>query len=241
MMIPKNHRLPLLVLVIGACLLGPGSDRAHAQYGMGYGFMGGFNYVPSPTDFINSHALIQAGRGQQPRASFQPYANNPNSFHNRLRDNGFVPSYDVRRRQPTASRSQPPRSLADTARIQSQSAAAAAPAPRPVAPLASFFDVSLRLVWPSESPVEGELKEKRDTSDESSLATLQETRARQVASISTVTEARERLLNYGRPALQQIRLVATTAIADAFHTFMLSLYNSLADAAIPPAGPAPPP
>src|SRR3954447_7061230 len=90
-----------------AILLGPGSSPTRAQWGFGDGFMGGFNYVPSPTDFLNSHALIQAGRGQQAPASFRPYANNPNSFHNRLRDNGFVPSYDVRRRQPSASRSQP--------------------------------------------------------------------------------------------------------------------------------------
>jgi hypothetical protein len=230
----------VVFLASGAILLAAGSERAHAQYGFGIGFMGGFNYVPSPTDFINSHALTQAGRGQQPRASFQPYANNPNSFHNRLRDNGFVPSYEVRRRQPTASRSQPARSLASTARVESQPVAAA-PAPRPAAPLASFFDASLRLVWPSESPVDGDLKEKRDTSDQASLAVLKETKARQAAAIATVTVARERLLDYGRPALRQIRLVATTAIADGFHNFMLSLYDALAQAATPPAGPPPPP
>jgi hypothetical protein len=230
----------VVILLSAATLLLARSDRAHAQYGWGIGFMGGFNYVPSPTDFINSHALIQAGRGQQPRASFQPYANNPNSFHNRLRDNGFVPSYEVRRRQPTASRSQPARSLGSTARANPQPAAAV-PAPRPVVPLASFFDASLRLVWPSESPLDGDLKDKRETSDQASLAVLQETRERQMASIATVTEARERLLDYGRPALQQIRLVATTAIADGFHNFMLSLYDSLAQAATPPAGPPPAP
>ena len=125
------------MLLFGAIMLGPGSDRAFAQYGFGYGMMGGFNYVPSPTDFINSHALIQAGRGQQPRASFQPYANNPNSFHNRLRDNGFVPSYEVRRRQPAASRPQPVRSLGNTARVEPQPAAP--PAARAVRAPAEFL------------------------------------------------------------------------------------------------------
>jgi hypothetical protein len=240
MTMKTRRRRHAVVLLSGAILLAAGSERAQAQYGFGIGFMGGFNYVPSPTDFVNSHALIQAGRGQQPRASFQPYANNPNSFHNRLRDNGFVPSYEVRRRQPTASRTQPARSLASTARVETQPAAAA-PAPRPVAPLASFFDASLRLVWPSESPVDGDLKEKRDTSDEASLAVLKETKARPRASIAAVTVARERLLDYGRPALRQIRLVATTAIADGFHNFMLALYDSLAQAATPPADPPPPP
>jgi hypothetical protein len=70
---------------------------------------------------------------------------------------------------------------------------------------------------------------------------LRETKERQIASIANVTEARERLLDYGRPALKQIRIVATTAIADGFHNFMLSLYDSLAQAATPPAGPPPPP
>lgn len=228
-----------VVILLGAiCLLGPGSGTAMAQFGFGYGVMGGFNYVPSPTDFVNSHALIQAGRGQQPRASFQPYANSPNSFHNRLRDNGYVPSYEVRRRRPSTTRSQPPRSLGNTAQVERQPAAAVA---RAIVPLVSFFDASLKLVWPSESPVEGDLREKRDVSDKASLAVLQETRSRPAASIATVTEARERLLDYGRPALQEIRRVATTAIADGFHTFMLSLYDSLAQAATPPAGPAPPP
>jgi hypothetical protein len=237
-----NTRRPsrIVVLLFGAILLGPGSERAFAQYGFGYGIMGGFNYVPSPTDFINSHALIQAGRGQQPRASFQPYANNPNSFHNRLRDNGYVPTYEVQRRRPTASRSQPARSLGNTARVEPQPVATT-PAARAVVPLVSFFDASLRLVWPSESPVDGGLKDKRDTSDQASLVVLQETRSRPAATIASVTEARERLLDYGRPALLEIRKAATTAIADGFHNFMLSLYDSLAAAGTPPAGPAPPP
>src|SRR4051794_13385834 len=160
-----NRKRPsrMLVLLFGTIVIGPGSGRAFAQYGFGYGMMGGFNYVPSPTDFLNSHALIQAGRGQQAPASFRPYANNPNSFHNRLRDNGFVPSYDVRRRQPSASRSQPARSLGNTARVV-PAAATPAPAPvaKPVPPLISFFDATLRLIWPNDSPVEGELRGKRD-------------------------------------------------------------------------------
>jgi hypothetical protein len=240
-MVGKRVRSPLCFgVLLGTVLLGLQQSPAKAQFGMGYGgFMGGFNYVPSPTDFINSHALIQAGRGQQAPASFRPYANNPNSFHNRLRDNGFVPSYDVRRRQPTTARAQPARSQASSTTI----ASARTPAPKQIAPLASFFDSAMKLIWPSESPVDGDLGDKRDTSDQASLAVLKETKEHQLASLATVTDARQKLLDYGRPALKQIRLVATTRIADIFHDFMLSLYDSLEHAAVPSAalGAAPKP
>jgi hypothetical protein len=86
-------------------------------------------------------------------------------------------------------------------------------------------------VWPNESPTSGDLKEKRDRSDEASLALLQETRRQRPASISSATHARQKLLDYGRPALKEIRQQATPVIADMFHGFLLSLYDALAEAA----------
>ena len=59
-----------------------------------------------------------------------------------------------------------------------------------------------------------------------------------------MTDARAKLLDYGRPALQYIRDNATPRIADTFHLFLLSLYESLAQAATVPkprATPAAPP
>ncbi len=240
----RNHTRPpgVLTFLVGIILLSSTSTPARAQFGYG-GFMGGFNYVPSPTDFLNQHSLVQAARGQQAPSSFRPYANNPNSFHNRLRDNGFVPSYDVRRRQPVVNRAEAPRSLGNTARAQPGPSSATA-ASKSVLPLVSFFDASLRVLWPGDSPVAGDLRGKRDLSDQASLAVLEETKRHPAASITTVTDARQKLLDYGRPALQEIRIVATTPIADAFHQFMLSLYESLAQAASPPevaAGPPPTP
>jgi hypothetical protein len=236
-----RHPPCLLTVLLGTIVLGSASKPARAQFGWGEGIIGGFNYVPSPTDFLNQHSLINASRGQQAPASFRPYANNPNSFHNRLRDNTFVPSYEVRRRRPSSEGSQRARSLGNTARAEQEQPSTPQPA-RVVPPLISFFNASLKLVWPSESPVAGELGEKRDISDQASLDVLKETKQYQTASITTVTDARQKLLDYGRPALQEIRLVATTAIADSFHGFMLSLYDSLAQAASPPeAAPGPPP
>jgi hypothetical protein len=227
----------ILAFVVGMTALGPASGTARAQYGMGWGWggFGGFNYVPSPTDFLNQHALVNAARGQQRPASHSVYAGNPNSYINRVRDNGFVPRYDVQRRRAPSQRSQPNRSLGN---IGVDQAAAQPPpsttAPKPVLPLASFFDVNQTLVWPSESPVEGELRSKRDNSDQASLAVLEETKKRGAASIGSVTDARQKLLDYGRPALQQIRIDQTPRIADTFHLFMLSLYESLAQATSPP-------
>ena len=49
-----------------------------------------------------------------------------------------------------------------------------------------------------------------------------------------MTFAREKLLVYGQPALQVIRSTTTPRIAENFHNFLLSLYDSLAQAANPP-------
>jgi len=178
--------------------------------------------------------LTQSGRGQGAPASFRPYANNPNSAQGRLRDNGFVPSYDVQHRQLSVNRSQPPRSLAHASRVAAAPTPAAPPS-RPVPPLSSFFDSSVpqQIVWPSAAPVDGILMKKRDLSDYACLVVLEETKLHHLASIPTVTFARQKLLDYGRPALEQIRMDAPASVVDRFHSFMLSLYDSLAQAASP--------
>ena len=77
--------------------------------GYGDGIIGGFNYVPSPGDFLNSHSLLNAGRAGAP-VSNNVYANNPNAYIHRIRDDGFVPHAGiVDRRSPgyQASRLRP--------------------------------------------------------------------------------------------------------------------------------------
>jgi hypothetical protein len=218
-------------LLAGAMLLGPGTQKAQAQWGFGWGWggFGGFNYVASPTDFLNQQARLNASRAGPP-VSNRPYAGSPNAYFNRVRDNGFVPHYDVQRRRPPGERPRPPASLGDQAAAQPQPASSY---PQPIIPLASFFDASRSLVWPSEAPVAGELKAKREVSDQSSLAVLDETKQQGIASIASVTDARQKLLDYGRPALQEVRAQATPRVADTFHLFLLSLYESLAQAANP--------
>lgn len=238
-----NRRFPaLLALLVGATLTSLGARPAQAQWGMGWGMFGGFNTVPSPGNFLNDRAINQASRGVQSRLSHSPLSGNPNAYFNRVRDNGFVPHYNVQSSLPPAyqpaSRSAlgltgigPTAPLPATVSPSPQPAADQ-PALRPLLPLASFFDAAQRLIWPGEAPVNGDLREKRDSSDQASLVVLKETKQQAVASITSVAEARQRLLDYRQPALQALRRDQTPRIADSFHHFLLSLYESLAQAAM---------
>lgn len=207
---------------------------------MGMGLFLPWNNVPSPTNFVNDWALQNAARGGRRPPSNNVYANNPNSYVNRIRDNGFVTQYDARGRSPGRRRpASPPASLGQAP----PSTPAPAPAPadakpaasRPSLPLASFFDAAGKLVWPADSPVEGDLKAKRDVSDQAVVNVRREVDAQGWAPIAMAAEARQKLLDYGRPALQEIREDSTPRIAEAFHEFLLSLYDSLSAATIPPA------
>jgi hypothetical protein len=224
----------VLLFLLGFVVMALHSEPAQAQYGMGgfgWGWGGlGFHQVPSATGFLNQYALTRAAAGMQMPRSFNPLSGNPNAYWNRARDNGFVSHYDVNARRSPAYRRPPTTSPSDASRAESQPAAA-----NPVPPLVSFFNAAQKLVWPDESPTAGDLKEKRDRSDLASLAVLEETRRQNAASLSSVTYARQKLLDYGRPALKEIRTQTTPVISDAFHHFMLSLYDSLAQAASPPA------
>jgi hypothetical protein len=205
----------------------------------------GFRPAPSPTDFLNNHALIRSGQGPQGPTQNRPYAGNPNAYFNRIRDNGFVSHSDIARRQSSVYR-RPPRRATSTqanARPQNEGGTAQAAASetatptaraRKIVPLASFFNAMRQLVWPQESPVDGELGDKRDASDAACLAVLDEQERQQAASLATVAEARQKLLDYGRPALQQVRQNSTATITEMFNGFLLSLYDSLADAARTP-------
>jgi hypothetical protein len=223
-------------MAVSAAMPGP----ARAQYGLGLGWGWGlFGPQESPsTRLLNEHALSRVGGVQaRQQRSHSAYSGNPNAYFNRIRDNGLVSHYDVRRRR--APSYQPER----TASLANSGQGTARPAPRaPAVPLKDFFDASLRLVWPQESPVEGEFKEKRDISDQASLAVLKQTQAYGSAPITSATEARQKLVNYGKPALQHLRAVATPPIADSFHRFLLSLYDSLEASTWPPeAAPVPQP
>lgn len=219
----------------GMALLAAMPGPARAQYGLGAGWgWGMFGVQPSAsTQFLNQHALNRAAAGRTSTRSHSPYSGNPNAYFNRIRDNGFVSHYDVQRRRAPSYQTGPTASTANRKREEPQPAPPEAPAAA-ILPLGSFFDASLTLVWPRESPLDDQLREKRDVSDQAALAVLKEKQQKGVGSITSAAEARQKLVDYGRPALQHLRAAATTPIADSFHRFLLSLYDSLEAAAWPP-------
>jgi hypothetical protein len=222
-------------MTFSALAISPG--RAEAQFGMGFGGgwgwgFGGFSQVPKPESFLYSKALIDAGRDTH-IPTRDAYAHNSNSYINHIRDNGFVERYDPTRRDPSYYR------VATTSRSASTPSRAVAtslnvPQAAPTLPLSSFYDAANHIVWPGDAPTAGDLKEKRSQFDEASGVVMSEVKKNGVASIATVTDARQKLLEYGRPGLQYVRAHGTPAVADAYHVFLLSLYESLAQAVNPP-------
>jgi hypothetical protein len=238
MQIGIGRRFWAPLVAFAACFI-LGEGRAQAQFGYGFGF-GAFNYHPSEVGYLNQKSLLNASQATMGPVQHNVYAGNPNAYINHLYDPGYLDKYDVgTRRTIEASIGRysdgPPPGFVEhhPAPRPSPGMAAAAPAP-PSIPLSSFFDRYSKLVWPDESPNNGDLAAKRGASDLASLAVLNEYNLRGLAGVGTVTDARAKLLDYGRPALQYIRDNSTPRIADGFHLFLLSLYESLAQAATIP-------
>jgi hypothetical protein len=220
-------------------------ERAHAQFGGGgfggfggFGWGFGFNQVPSPTNFINQATIARMGAVHFGPQQNSVYAGNPNAYFNQSIDNGFVDRYRADRRPPPN----------DDARYAQASAPAPAPVavvpttsvrPQPSLPITSFYKADGKIEWPSDAPFTDALKPKREEFDKASKLVVDEVKKSGVASIATVAEARRTLLDYGRPALQYARSNQTARVADTFHLFLLSLYESLAQATNPVAAASP--
>ena len=226
-------------VVLGILFLSMGS-QAKAQWGWGWGM----GWRPSPeTNYMYDRALVGASRAQGPSALRAPQGGQLY----RGRDPEYFERYDVdtrrsvedqirpRRSSGTTTSPSPSQSLAQANATPKPAPAEAAPLTPPVLPLASFFNKKDELVWPAEAPVTSDFVGKKITSDQASLAVLKEQRDRGQATLPTVSTARTALLDYGRPALQYVREHTTARLADTFHMFLLSLYESLAQAANPPA------
>jgi hypothetical protein len=226
---PSAQHRRLLVpacLLVAALACMPG--QAQAQWGgFGFGAWGAFRPVPSPQIYLNQKSLIDAQRDTHIPTG-HPYANSPNAYFNRVRDNGFVERYDPVRHGPNYYRY-----TSASARIPQGATTMTSNQQRPMLPLESFFNAAGQLVWPSDAPTAGVLKAKRDAVDEACAAALKEKKQNRVASMATVTDARNKLLEFGRPALESVRTHETPRVADSFHLFLLALYDSLAQTAIP--------
>jgi hypothetical protein len=235
-----------------AALMAFGPGRAEAQFGFGgfggYGFAN--QYGMQNEQMLNSWALQNGAKATMGPKQNNVYSGNPNAYINHLHDAGFLDKYDVgTRRQIEASIGRysdgpPPsyyRSLASQPAPEPASAPAPAQPAAPNLPLSTFFDRYQKLVWPGESPDYGALGASRATADLACLAVLNDYNLRGLAQVSTVTEARTKVVDYGRPALQYIRDNSTPRVADTFHLFLLSLYDSLGQAATVPKPAAPSP
>jgi hypothetical protein len=216
----------LLAAVLAVAASSFGAGRAQAQWG-GIGFWGGglMPNIEQPGNFLNSVALAQMNHVRGPMQN-NVYANNPNSYINHVRDNGFVDRYYPDYRHP-AYYGYGPRPRAQRTTPTAATVAGA----RPIVPLTSFYNDKGQLVWPGDAPIAGDLKEKREAFEKACRAVLDEVKKNGVASIASVTEARQKLLEYGRPALKYVKEHETPRVADSFHGFLLSLYDSLAQAA----------
>jgi hypothetical protein len=236
MMCPKQHKnktargLAILAVVMAASLQG---GRAEAQIGFfGPGFFTNPLDSSATVNAINQRSQLNAQAAIAQRQNIQP------RVPVRRRDVEFVDRIGIDSRSSMESRAarrySPTRvATATPAPVQPRPTPPAPPA-APIIPLSGFFNASRVLVWPADAPTDEGLGEKRDTSDKACLVVYDEVTASKIASISSVTKARDLLLDYGRPALDRLRHVATTQVADTFHLFLLSLYESLAQAANPP-------
>jgi hypothetical protein len=240
---PKPGKV-LLTAFVTVLASGLTAGRAQAQWGfggMGVGFFGGnlIPYVQQPGNYLNQVAIAQMAHVKGPPGSnpytsgSNPYAGSSNAYFNHVRDNGFVDQYNVYARQPAYYRSAAPARNRGTAPVAMTVAQA-----RPFVPLTSFFNAKVELVWPADAPTADSLKEKRDAVDRAVKVVLDEVKQNGVASVASVTEARQILLDYGRPALKYVRTHDTARIADSFHGFLLELYDALAQAANPPVATA---
>jgi hypothetical protein len=209
--------------------------------GMGMMFPLGPN-VPAPIEHINAMSL-QAGAAAfaARKHDHAPYRGNPNSYIDigrqvRLAQAASgVSHFNTQTRRPT------PEHLVGRTRQSTFTptappvvAVANADQARPSVGLSQFFDVEDRLVWPSDAPASGDLADRRADSDAAALAVLKELRVDGSAPIESAADARARLLDYGRPALQSIRASSSPAVAEGFHAFLLSLYDAIGAAATGP-------
>jgi hypothetical protein len=204
---------------------------------MGYGMGFGFGFQPSPsTTYLNDRALIgqQNAKTNNPTPLRAPAPSGPRGF-----DPAFFQRYDVATRRAMEDQVARRPSRRPTVAV---AVATPAPEPAPAAAraavmLASFFNAYEELVWPADSPRDDDLMPKRTTADAASLAVLRDQKLRGFAAIGLITDARQKLLAYGRPALARLRERSTSQVSDIFHGFLLSLYDSLQAAATPGANP----
>ncbi len=226
---PSRSRGRLIGFIASALLLIIATD-AKAQFGFGFGFGFPRPYVSPNIKFLNSRANVLAGKNQQSMNTTSMRI--PDRFGYRQQNIEMQERYNVSsgRSLSTSSRRSGQVVAQRTPATNQGAPTTPAPVTAPSLPITTFVDEMNMVVWPSDAPTGNGLDSLRVQADASIREVVVEYRGRAVASTATVTTARTDLIDYGRPALKLLRDTSTPRIADSFHLFLLSLYESLAQA-----------
>ena len=195
-----------------------GSPPARAQFmGPFVGPFWGPMYAPyqSPTQMVQNRKPITQNVGGPVLGS----PDNPNAYWNRLREpvaaSNLTPRSDLRRGG---------RGIDSASNRTNAPVATAKQTPK--ARFQGFFGPQGRLVWPAQSPLEGDLSGKRASVD-SALAVLRnEITGPNPIQVASIISGRNELLAYGQPALAFLRENRPSQ-ADSFHAWLLDLYNTI--------------
>lgn len=212
-----------LCLVLFCALAAP--TAAQAQF---FGPFFGPMYAPyqSPTQMVQNRKPITQNVGGP---DLRPTTDNSNAYWNRLRE-PMPASFTTTPRSNLRTGNRGIDS-ATTARVKSGSTAAPVAAKdQPRQHFRGFFNTDGILVWPADSPLEGELSGKRATVDTAMQQLKNDLAGTAPPPVSSIVTARNELLAYGRPALAYLRENRPNR-ADSFHAWMLDLYNTLGDLA----------
>jgi hypothetical protein len=190
---------------------------------------------------INDRSAAAAGHAYSIRQSLpgsgNVYRGNSNAYINNVRDTSFFQRFDASTRRTMESEVSRRQGAPLTALATTSSTSASTAPARAVLPLASFFSAAGKLVWPSEAPTNGELGNKKDQANTASESVYQEVGSRGFATVASVSDARTRLVDYGRPALTYLREHTTPAVVDTFHKFLLGIYDAIGAASTPTTKP----
>lgn len=225
---PRYSRRQTCSMLLVGLVVALSGGQAHAQFGFGIGFGLGYR-TPAVVESIYSRSNISES------AAYASRKENLTAPARAPRDTTFFERYDPTTLQAMENRvARNPRNyLGTTPPPTTVAAVVAQPVQAVVQAITGFFNEYQQVVWPSDAPTEGDLLARRVVSDDASRNVLKEFDADRMAKIATVTDARNKLLDYGRPALQYARANTPTA-ADSFHAFLLSLYDAIGRAATTP-------
>ncbi len=235
-----RHRFPLPLLGILSALLLADGTSAHGQWGFGMGF--GYGFGMNGGGSISNAATMRNTNTRSSQAAQAAFAargqmqgaTNANSYINHTRDASYIQRFDVSSRR-TIGHEAAGRATTNAPVAESAAGRGVGAARSQVLPVTSYFNASGEFVWPSIAPVEGTLGEQSSKAGAAVQAVYREVQENGRASVAMVSNARDLLVQYGQPALAELRQSSTDAVADEFHRFLLGLYDSLGMAAASPS------